>query len=74
MNRVQNAGWIQNEIIYNITFHRVDYFKDLGTTLKSKIFWRTKLTTDWCDEMHAIIGAQSFVFQVAKQKFIVQEL
>ena len=41
--------------------------------LQIKILLQKKLRADWGQEMLAIIGAESFVFQVAIQKFKDQD-
>jgi len=79
MSRDQNAGRIHRVRIDNSTLESVEEFKYLGTTLKLKlnsvvlvrtrILLRKKLEQIEVRKCLLSFGAESFVFQVAIQKF-----
>ena len=75
MSRDQNAGRIHSVRIDNSTFERVEEFKYLGTTLTHQNSIpeeiKSRLRSGKC---LLSFGAESFVFQVAIQKFKDQDI
>ena len=74
MSRDQNAGRIHSVRIDNYTFVRVEEFKYLGTTKKSKFYSGRNEEKIEVRKCLLSFSEESFVFQVAIQKFKGQDI
>jgi hypothetical protein len=68
MSRDQNAGRNYSVKIDNISFERVEEFKCLGTALTNQNPIQEEVTSRLKRECLLLLGAESFVVQVAIQK------
>ena len=69
ISRDQNAGRNHSVRTDNSTFERVEEFKYLGTTLTNQ----NSIPEEIMSRLRSSFGAESFVFQVAIQKFKDQD-